>query len=262
MAKFGVYSNDQNNALNVSSIKQALRSVFATLSYVGGSEFTKSYKGEIPAYRTNVEYWGPDYTQSGSLTFSRIEQEDFIDEIYTASPKKLTKKFLAMDNHIEYMMDTTYRDLSGLVDDGVIATFPDVAESFMIKAGKGDDIIEFDGGAKNTTIAAGKGNDIITMYSYYYPDSGNVANPMLIGGKGKDTFVYKHGFGTIKDYKPGKDSVSINGETDFYMQNELTGFVNGDGLFYLLDRQSMEPLFAFEGLTSIDQITFIEVSGY
>ena len=72
----------------------------------------------------------------------------------------------------------------------------------MIDGGDGNDMIDggdgyddIDGGDGDDTIIGGKGMDLLT------------------GGKGKDVFVFRPGDGDdlIKDFKPGEDSIKLEG---------------------------------------------------
>lgn len=169
-------------------------------------------------------------------------------DIFKIAPKKAAKKFLKEDNWIKIDND---------IDDGVASV-----ESFVLDAGRGDDIIDYaEDGHTGSIIKGGQGDDIIkisVLGNHPAPselDAYISTAPRAVGGKGNDIFT---GYGpiVIDDYEVGKDVIAVR-RFNAKKQKPIHKTAVVDGSLYIFDRKSMELNFLVRNISDISSIDFI-----
>lgn len=169
-------------------------------------------------------------------------------DIFNIAPKKAAKKFLKEDNWIKIDND---------IDDGVASV-----ESFVLDAGRGDDIIDYaEDGHTGSIIKGGQGDDLIkisVLGNHPAPselDAYISTAPRAVGGKGNDIFT---GYGpiVIDDYEVGKDVIAVR-RFNAKKQKPIHKTAVVDGSLYIFDRKSMELNFLVRNISDISSIDFI-----
>lgn len=113
--------------------------------------------------------------------------------------------------------------------------------SDRLNGGSGDDMLK--GGNGSDNLKGGDGDDVLKGGNGNDRLSGGLGDDLLKGGNGADVFVFTAGSDTIQDFKPGMDTITLDGFDATEAEAAITNAseVNGD-LVITLDAEAGDVL--------------------